>query len=475
MTVLQKLLAEKYPARPQARAQPPPGTPLGTLSPSVPQIIVQATARQQPLPKGRLSRAPSDGAWGWWWPSQGLNGRSREDVIRACRDACVGDTDAAGARRDMLALANPGYTLQFTGSERAVRQAQREIDDLETRLGDFRSWDELINHQLGEAYEAGAASLEAYPTPSRSGVAGVEIVPAEEVTILREGNARLYRQVLYGADLDPRTFIYSAYGLRHRDPHGTPALVSALVEIERKVKLIDGADKIMRLMADGAFLQLGVPKPTLAELGMVSEQDPGYLDALRAFYTSYVQIATQAREYGVMVTQDGVDAKAIPITGNVQGVGQLQDVNNLRLWSGLITMPFMRGKNENTTQALAEVVYPILLSHAGNLQLVVTPVIEFVMNLHLRLAGIAASVAITFKPPPNPFLESHAKASLLGAQTDAIYIAQLGDEYVRVVAGRLELDPEKVLTWREENRPQAPPPTVREDAQSQGGDANQSA
>ncbi|MFC4428039.1 hypothetical protein [Deinococcus navajonensis] len=375
----------------------------------------------------------------------------------------MGDTDAAGAKRDMLALANPGYTIQFAGSDRAQALAKREIDALETRLGDFRSWDEFINHQLSEAYEAGAASVEAYPFPSRAGVAGIEIVPAEEITILRQGNDRLYRQVTYGADLDPRTYIYSAYGLRGRDPHGTPALVSALVELERKVRLIDGADKIMRLMADGAFLQLGVPKPTLQELGLTSESDPGYIEALTSWYASYVQIATQAREYGVMVTQDGVDAKAIPITGNVQGVSQLQDVNNLRLWSGLMTLPFMRGKNEGTTQALAEVVYPILLSHAGNLQLVVKPVIEFVMNLHLRLAGVAASVEIDFKEPPNPFLESHANATLAQAQADAAYIEVLGDEYVRQVAARLDLDPDKVLAWRETQPPsppaaQSPPP-----------------
>lgn len=424
----------------------------------MPQVIVQSTRRTQPLPKGRLSRTPSDGAWGWFWPLSELGGVSRADVIARCREACLGDTDASGARRDMVALANPGYVLKFAGSDRAKAQAKRELDQLEQRLGDFRSWDELINHQLGECFEAGAASLEAFPFPSRSGVAGVEVVPAEEVTILRQGNDRVYRQVAYGADLDTRTYVYSGYNLRGRDPHGTPAMVSALIELERKVKLIDGADKIMRLMADGAFLQLGVPKPTLAELQLDSDKDPRYMEALTSWYAAYVEIATQAREYGVMVTQDGVDAKAIPVTGNVQGVSQLQDVNNLRLWSGLMTMPFMRGKNENTTQALAEVVYPILLSHAGNLQLTVKPVIEFVMNLHLRLAGIACSVTLDFHEPPNPFLESHAKAQLTAAQADAIYIEQLGPEYVRQVAARLDLNPEDVVKWREARPAPTPPP-----------------
>jgi hypothetical protein len=476
-SMLERILAEKYPATPQARASPAPHS---NPVPMVPVVLATAQRRNQPLPKGRLSRAPSDQAFGWWWPTEMLAGRSRHEVIQICRDACQADSDAAGAKRDIIALANPGYNLAFTGSDRAKAQAKRELDDLEKRLGDFRGWDELINHQLGEAYEAGAGSIEAYPTPSRSGVAGVEVVPAEEITILREGNDRLYRQVTYGATLDPRTYIYSPFNLHARDPHGTPVMVSALLELERKLTLIGGTDKIIKLISDGAFLEIGVPKPSLDELGVQSELDPEYGTRLLAWYTSYVEIATSARDQGVMVVENGVQSKAIPLTGNVGGIADLHAMNNMRLWSGLMTLPFMRGKTEGTTQALAEVMYPILLSHAANLQIVARAVVEFVMNLHLQLAGVAASVELSFAAPPNPFLESHAKAAREQAQTDGIYMEQLGDEYVRSVAARLDLDPEKVLAWREKNRP-APAPLALAGAETagtndqKGGDGSQNA
>jgi len=472
MSVLNKVLAEKYP-RPHARAAPARASPNAPLTPLVPVVLAAAQRKQAPLPKGRLSRGPSDGAFGLYWPTGLLAGRSRQEVIELCRVACQTDSDAAGAKRDIIALANPGYTLEFTGSDRAKAQAKREIDQLEKRLGDFKGWDELINHQLGEAFEAGAGSLEAYPFPSRSGVDSVEVVPAEEITVLREGNERIYRQVTYGADLDPRTYIYSPYNLHARDPHGTPVMVSALIELERKLTLVNGTDKIINLISEGAFLEIGVPKPTLAELGVESELDPDYGSRLLAWYTSYVEIATAARDKGVMVVEDGVKSRAIPLTGNVTGIGELQALNNMRLWSGLMTLPFMRGKTEGTTQALAEVMYPILLSHAGNLQIIARSVVEHVMNLHLRLAGIAASVEVSFIAPPNPFLESHAKAGLVAAQADAIYMEQLGEGYVRQVASRLDLNPDEVVKWREENKPAPPPMSLKQDVQPEkGGDPN---
>ncbi|WP_161881932.1 hypothetical protein [Deinococcus alpinitundrae] len=470
---LNKVLAEKYP-RPLARASPARASPISPMPTLVPVVLANAQRKQAPLPKGRLSRSPSDMAAGWWWPSELLAGRSRQEVIQLCRDACQADSDAAGAKRDIIALANPGYSLQFTGSDRAKAQAKRELDQLEKRLGDFRGWDELINHQLSEAFEAGAGSLEAYPFPSRGGVAGVEIVPAEEITILREGNARVYRQTLYGTDLDPRTYVYSPFGQHARDPHGTPVMVSALIELERKLTLVNGTDKIINMISDGPFLEIGVPPPTLDDLGLDSTADPEYGTRRAMWFTAYLEIATQARSRGAMVVPDGVNSRAVPLTSNVGGIADLHAMNNMRLWSGLMTLPFLRGKTEGTTQALAEVMYPILLSHAENLQIVARSVVEHVMNLHLRLAGIPASVELGFVAPPNPFKLDHARAELVTAQADAIYMEQLGPEYTQMVAARLDLDPQKVLAWREANKPAPPPMSIKEDVKpQQGGDPNQ--
>lgn len=474
---LRKVLTEKYgtpPAAtssgPQVQARtgspPPPGVMLG------PTIIRQAAQQAGPLPKGRVSRGPSDINAGnaWYWTPENLAGKSRRDIIYACRMATLTDSDASSSKRDLIALTNPGFTLQFTGSDLSKRRAAREIDKLGTQLGDFRGWDELINHQIGEAYAAGACSLEAYPNASRTAVAGVEIVPAEEVSILRAGNDRLYRQTTYGANLDPRTYIYAPYGQQGRDPHGTPAMMSALTELERKATLILGTDRIVNLIAEGAFLQLGVPKPTLQELGVQTELDPEYATRLTEFYTSYVQIATQARERGVMVTENGADAKVVPLTGNVSGIAELMQINSIRAWNGLLTLPMLRGKTEGTTQALAEVIYPILLASAKNIQIPVSSCIEFAMNLHLQLRGIPSAVKIVWAEPENPFKLAFAQADLTQAQTDAIYLNELGDVYAERMAVRLDLDPAAVQAWRDAHKNSPPPPiSVKQDVLPPGG------
>ena len=281
--------------------------------------------------------------------------------------------------------------------------------------------------------------------------------------MLREGNDRVYRQTLYGVDLDPRTYIYSPFNLHARDPHGTPVMVSALMELERKFTLIQGTDKIIGMIADGPFLEMGVPPPTPEDLGVDSSQDPEYGSRRTAWFTAHLELATQARSRGVMVVPSGVTSRTVPLTGSVNGISDLHVMNNMRLWSGLMTLPFLREKTEGTTQALAEVMYPLILSHAQNLQIIARSVIEFEMNLHLRLADVPASEELAFIPPPSPFRESHAKAKHLDAQADAIYMEQLGPEYTRSVASRLDLNTEEVLAWREANQPPSPPLSLKQD------------
>jgi len=462
----QSSTARNLQLRPQARASP--SSPVAPSGPGrmVPQVIVDRMQRPGPLPKGRVSRSDSDIGGGWWWNTGTLGTQDRQSVIQQIRELVVTDSDAAGALRDLVALANPGVTLKYTGSDTAKKQAGREIDRLTANLGDFPSLDELINNQLAETYIAGASSAEWYPNPGRSGVGGVEVVPAEEVQIRREGNERSYVQLRYEVALDSRTFAYSPYATRGRDPYGTPAIVAALIEIQRKAALTVGIDKVINLLSQGAFLQLQVPKPTLAELNVESENDPAYWEALATYYNAYVDLAVSSREAGVMVTEDGVEGKALPLTGNVSGLAELKNLNSLSVWSAVLTLPFMRGKMDSTTQALAQVVYPILLAHAINMQTVVKRVIEFGLNLHLQLCGIAASVELDFLAAPNPFQESEAKAALLNAQTDAIYIAQLGDEYVQKVATRMGVDPAKVQAWRKANPPAPPPLTVKDDVKT---------
>jgi hypothetical protein len=450
------------------RARSPTQSPSAAVSTfSSPSVMMASTIKreQKEVPKGKVSRDGSDSVFGWWVLDTSLAGKSRSEVIASCRDAIVGDTDAAGSLRDLLALANPGYQLNYEGGKRAVAQAETATKQLLDRIN--IDLDTLINNQLAEVYVAGASSLEWYPTPSRNQVQDVEIVLAEELQRRKKDDQRWWEQQPYGARLNPQTHVYSPYMLRGKDPYGTPAMVAALTELERKARIVLGTDKVINLMGEAAFLTMKVPKPTPSYLGVSSEQDPNYASRLAAYYKANVDLALSARERGIMVTEAGVDSSAVPLTQGAAGLADLELSNNLKVWSGLMTLPFMRGKMDSTTQALAQVVYPIQLAHAVNMQQVVKKSIEQGLNLNLRLAGIAATVSLEFQQPENPFKKDQAQASLWQAQTDQIYYGLYGLEYLKWAATRDGFDPDLITPQpaTQTQPPEPPDPSEQEEAE----------
>ncbi|GEM45902.1 hypothetical protein [Deinococcus cellulosilyticus] len=433
----------RSPTTPEAAATPAPGIGTMILSDSLPR----QTAGN--MPQGRLSRNMNEGSLGWFILEDSFKGKGRLEVITECRDALF-DSDVGGAMRDLIALINPSYRIEYEGGTRAMAQAERATSDLLSRL--HITLDELLNNQAAEVYLAGASSLEWYPTKTRSMVQGVSIVPAEEIQQKRIEDTPVWYQTLHGVQLDSRTFVYAPYGTRHRDPYGTPMMVAALTELERKCRLTTGTDKVINLMGEAAFLNMKVPKPTPRDLGVTSEQDPNYASRLAAYYKANVDLALSARDRGLMVTEVGVDSTAVPITQGAQGLADLELSNNLKLWSGLVSLPFMRGKMDSTTQALAQVVYPILLAHAENVQKVLQQSIEFGLNLNLQLLGIPARATLIFDKPQNPFMKDQAEAENLQAKTDELYIKLFGDAYRIRAAERLGIS-------KEELQPTPPSPT----------------
>lgn len=466
---LQRLLAERYPRDEAPRARSPTRTP----APPTPQQYLARAARD--LPRGRLSRAPSDGSFGAYWSLGNYAERDRLSAIADCRRACLEDADAGGAQQDIVALANPpltdgtpGVRVTFEGSSSAQARAERETNALLDRL--HLAFPELVNNRIREIYEAGASALEWYPNRSRTGVLGVELIPPEELTPRRQGDVRQWQQNNVTGPLNPVTFVYSAFGTHGRDEYGTPAMISALGELERKANITLGVDKVIRLLAQGVFLKIGVPKPTLKELGVTSEEDPAYLDAMADHYTSYVETAASARDLGIAAFEDGTNMDVVPLTGNVNGLSNLEEMNALKVWSGLLTLPFMRGKMDSTTQALAQVVYPIQLANAMAIRQTAVRSLEFGLNLNLRLAGIPARASLAFQEPPNPFVLDRARAALTQAQTDRAYLDLYGEPYLRWAAERDGFDADQVVRDRARHpRPQRPTQSTPQGGEQDSG------
>jgi hypothetical protein len=371
---------------------------------------------------------------------------SRQRLIKVFKMLAEADEDAGGAIRDIRLLGNSKYEWQVEGGTRATAQA---LEELKTWSGVIYPGgiDSLTDNQLLEIYAGGASSLEWVPAENRKGIVRVEPVPCEEVLIKKQkdGTYTYSQSSQVGVDLHPMTFVYYPFMTSGRSRYGVPTILSALKSLWRKSKLIQGEDRIIKALSTLAFVVAQIEKPKPESLGVFDGPNTkGYLDALASYTKKVADLLAASADSGLMVTPQGIEIKTTNTTTNTSGAEKILEHNDRMLWSGLGTLPFMRGKMDSTTQALSEVVYPIVLSLAQNMTEIVDANISHGANLHLRLKGIPASVKIVRKQPHNPFRKTQAEAEKIEAETDKLLTELYGEEYRIQSAQRRGLDPAKL-------------------------------
>lgn len=376
---------------------------------------------------------------------EGYLDRSRYSVIKTLRGLSQADEDVQGAMRDLVVLANPGFTMQYEGGTRAQANAERVTNQLLERVyGQGGGIDGLVNNQIQEVYLTGVSSLEWFPMPSRREVLDVAIVPAEQIDIKynQEEGYKYYQRhaIMNNESLNLRTYIYNAHQTSGDSPYGIPVAISAIHSLQEKYNLLKDYEAIRKKLKRGAFVMLTLPKPQPHEVGAESLASDKYQENLAKHVTSAVTLALKGAENGMMVSLEGSEAQAISVDENTSGFGDLNLSNQLRVWSALATLPFMRGHMDSTTEALAKVVYPILLATAKNMRITVKRSIEFGLNLHLQLNGIPAQVEMVFEEPSNPFELEHEQALETEAARDTTLSKLLGRGYLEKVADKHDVE-----------------------------------
>ncbi|THF88395.1 hypothetical protein E7T09_04095 [Deinococcus sp. KSM4-11] len=401
-------------------------------------------------PNARVSRDPTDYAGLLSYFEEQLVGYpndSRRRLVLVLRALAESDDDVAGSLSDLQALCGAGYTIDYTGGNRASKQAQQELDAWALGLyPEGGGLTGLIANQVAELTLAGASSCEWYPERSRRGVAGVAVIPAEEIRIRRDPatQALIHEQAAVGGaiTLNPRTYLYAAARTTGRSPHGVPLFIAALFALDRKRQLLGAEQRVINLMARSALVHAKVPIPTPQELGLASEDDPGYADAVSAFFAEVADTIVSSAESGVYIGPDKTDITVVPLTQTAAGAPEITKGNQKRVWSGLKTLPFLRGEMEHTTQALAQVTLPIVHAQAIALQQTIARQLEFGMNLHLALRGIPAQAWVKFTPPATPYQLDDATAFLRRAEGHTKLAALFGPAWAQVAMREYDITPE---------------------------------
>ncbi|WP_139806722.1 hypothetical protein [Deinococcus hopiensis] len=355
------------------------------------------------------------------------------------------DEDVSGTVSDYLAIVNPGHTVEFTGSRKAVKAARVELDLLaRTLYPEGGGVDGLINNQVMELLASPASSLEWIPNADRSGLSGVAVVAAEHVVIGRDPDTgeRTFHQVgvaLQPIRLDPATYLYAPLVTMGGDPHGVPMFLSALRALDRKDRLIQNTDRVIDLMRQIALVGVELPMPTPQDFGLPSADDPRYADYKREYAEQAADMILGLAPQGLFVGPQGTKFTINNVTHSLAGLDDVMQENNRRAWSGLGTTPFLRGHMDSTTEALAKVVYPMIEARATNIQATLARQLEFGLNLHLRLRGIPAVAYVRFQQAESAFKQAEAEAYLTKMKGHEIGKKVLGKAYARRVADDLDL------------------------------------
>lgn len=449
-----------------------PPTPPPKPAPQRVNLAATAASRVRArLPNQRTSQEPMTlaGLLGWYEDRlDGYPADSRSRISRVLRALADSDEDVQGTLRDLRSLCGAGFSLDFQGSKASIKAAQKEMDSFLSRLypegGGLAG---LIANQVGEIALTGASSLEWYPERSRRGVAGVAVVPAEEVRIRRDdltGELIHEQHGMFGGQvtLHPRTYAYTAAVTHGRNPHGVPLFVASLAALERKRQLLDAEQRVINLMARSALVKASVPKPKPEELGLLSANDPLYVDALAAYYGEVADLIVASSENGLYVGPNGVEIDVVPVTQTAGGAAEITRGNQHRVWNGLGTLPFLRGEMDSTTQALSQVTIPIVHAQAVMVQQTLARALEFGLNLHLQLRGIPAQVFVLFTPPKSPFLLDEATALLRKAEAHTKLAALFGPAWAQAAMREFDVvegDAARAPAWWNPGGATTPPDT----------------
>jgi hypothetical protein len=392
----------------------------------------------------------------------GFEDRDKAEVIKLLRSINNTNPDIGSSVADRLALALSEVVIDFEGADQQTDRAKKRLESIkDTIYREGGTLNNLMLHWGRELLEAGAISVEAVPNKSRAGLAYVKTVPAEEVEIKRNREGRLeYYQSQYGIQLNPTTYKYIPYATQGNSPYGIPALLPILFPLERLLNFTKAQERILNKMAAGAFYALGIPTPKSQELGLQAGQEnsPEYATKAGAFINELADAYTNQAEKGFIAYYLSRGKDDVQPEFNIQalakgaeGMPELENSLNRALWTAAQTEPFMRGKPDSTTQALAHVIIALRVETSKSIRTAIELAVRFVLDLELRLAGINARAVVSFNDVriASVVLEQNQADKTL-AERHEIQLRSFGKMALPWIASDLDIPLADLEQWFEE-------------------------
>lgn len=318
------------------------------------------------------------------------------EFIPVIRNLYKYNGDVGQVLNDLIQLTNTGHQIKFDQSIKADR-----VDEMRAHLYERKKeWgngvaglDGLINKMIAQIWVAGALSIEAYPNYRLTQVENVSLVNPETIrfSILKKGKYSPYQKINKltgkGGDyvkLNTKTFLY--YGMLgdEDNPYGVPPFMTALEALSTQKDMNINMKHILNQMGLLGYLEVKIAKPSQN----TDESLPAYETRLTRLLVESKNNTLKGFKDGIVVGyEDDHDFDFHSTTKNLNGVGELFNLNENQIANGLKTPPAFIGGEQQGGEGQLGIVFTKMISQLKSVQNILSFALEHIYKMELALAG----------------------------------------------------------------------------------------
>lgn len=313
------------------------------------------------------------------------------------------DPDFSKAIENICELSNRPHDITITDGDITDDESTEIIKELRSEsmywYDNSAGITSLKNDLLSQIVRTGALSAEIVIRPDLSGIKEVVLVPTRTIVFKYEKEYQSYYPYqdihrLSGAistqapggliELNPETYHYHAIRRIDENPYAIPPLLTAIQNILKEDKMLNGLDKVIDRFGLLGFLAIGVTPPKQRH----GESETAYYDRTKKYLEKLKPEIENGLDKGyVLGFNDHHKFELAANNVNANGFADLFRLNTELKHSGLKQNPFLLGRNYSTTEAMANIIFEQLLASITKYQTTVDTFLAKCFVLQANLMG----------------------------------------------------------------------------------------
>lgn len=320
----------------------------------------------------------------------------RTDLIPIIRDLYKVNPDVSIAVQDMFKLSNTGHSISFPyNTAEEAKKMRKHLKEAADRWGRYTGGiDGLVNKLAVQALVSGAISIEAVPNMKLDGVETILFIKPETILFKRESNGvyHPYQRNPHSINnnkpeyikLNTSTYKYSGLYNDLDEPYGIPPFLAALDSLKGQHDMRINFKHIMEIMGMVGFLEAKIEKPSRRS----SESEASYQERLNTLLKQLKFNLIDGMKDGVVTGfMDEHEFELNSTTQNLSNIEKPWNMNQQSVANGLGVNSSIIGVQSQSTEGGAGIQLSKMIAQLGNLQKLLSNVLEFMYSLELRLAG----------------------------------------------------------------------------------------